>query len=466
MASYPPIQFKRSSVLGSVPTAADLLVGEIAINLEDRKIYTKTIHNEVIVIGANYDSELEISDSDIRVAVHDFLENDSDFKLDLDSEIQARRNADSDLRRDIDSDITLLYDADSDLLYRIDSDIKLLYDADSDLLYRIDSDIKLLYDADSDLLYKVDSDIQLLYNADSDLRYRVDSEFSNLKLENLVNVEKEYTKTVVTAGTGDIVASGWEALPQPDSVKLNGTYTQFETNRITADNATGTLFAILLMPDTGRYTAYQKDNGDGTYSYIIPKSQENAAQNMVAGALTIEGWSLLITNSATTFDPTDPLNSNTGNAFPHSPFQVVPTFFDAFENGTVTIADSATGLPLNITDGASAVAGLDPGSTTTVLTEVSHLDVLAFDSDLQKWIPSKGNAVNKIEQFTATDKQTVFAVASDIKGDVLLFRNGVLLDTSTFTISGTDITYVPANNSNQQMKAGDKVIVQYATLNT
>ena len=45
------IKHKRSSVAGNAPSASDLDVGEIAINLADQKIYTKTAGGAVIELA-------------------------------------------------------------------------------------------------------------------------------------------------------------------------------------------------------------------------------------------------------------------------------------------------------------------------------------------------------------------------------------------------------------------------------
>lgn len=42
---------KRSSVAGKVPAATDLVVGEIAVNLTDRTIFTKDASNNVVQLG-------------------------------------------------------------------------------------------------------------------------------------------------------------------------------------------------------------------------------------------------------------------------------------------------------------------------------------------------------------------------------------------------------------------------------
>ena len=45
------IQIKRSSTAASVPTAGQLAVGELAVNLADRKLYTKNASNAVVELG-------------------------------------------------------------------------------------------------------------------------------------------------------------------------------------------------------------------------------------------------------------------------------------------------------------------------------------------------------------------------------------------------------------------------------
>ena len=47
------IQIKKSSVAGKVPDAADLAVGELAVNLADKKLYTKDADGDVISLGGD-----------------------------------------------------------------------------------------------------------------------------------------------------------------------------------------------------------------------------------------------------------------------------------------------------------------------------------------------------------------------------------------------------------------------------
>ncbi|UFK27108.1 hypothetical protein LG358_00087 [Escherichia phage UoN_LG358_1] len=51
MATIKQIQFKRTKVAGSRPTAAQLAEGELAINLKDRTIFTKDDLNQIIDLG-------------------------------------------------------------------------------------------------------------------------------------------------------------------------------------------------------------------------------------------------------------------------------------------------------------------------------------------------------------------------------------------------------------------------------
>jgi hypothetical protein len=153
MATFipPPIQFKRSSTSGNRPSDSDILVGELAINLRDRLIYTKNDSDVIIELGGGSDIDSDIQWLRDRILDLEF-EHDSDNivnAIDHDSDILMTyhdfRSADSDIRRllqdTIDSDIAKIYhdyrSADSDFKTEYDSDIPTIYHdfqaADSDL---------------------------------------------------------------------------------------------------------------------------------------------------------------------------------------------------------------------------------------------------------------------------------------------------------------------------------------------
>jgi hypothetical protein len=52
-AGYTPIQTFYSSTTGAAPTAGQLLVGELAVNVTDRLIYTKNGAGAVVSVGGS-----------------------------------------------------------------------------------------------------------------------------------------------------------------------------------------------------------------------------------------------------------------------------------------------------------------------------------------------------------------------------------------------------------------------------
>jgi hypothetical protein len=57
------IKLKRSFTTGSVPSAGDLVTGEVAINPTDGKMWTKNSDNEIVLLGGLQDgSSLPTSD--------------------------------------------------------------------------------------------------------------------------------------------------------------------------------------------------------------------------------------------------------------------------------------------------------------------------------------------------------------------------------------------------------------------
>lgn len=59
------IIIKRSSEVGKVPTSGQLQVGEIAVNLADRKLYSKTAGNTVVLIGSGAVQDASITTTSV-----------------------------------------------------------------------------------------------------------------------------------------------------------------------------------------------------------------------------------------------------------------------------------------------------------------------------------------------------------------------------------------------------------------
>jgi sporulation protein YlmC with PRC-barrel domain len=49
---------KKSETASSVPTTSDLAVGEICMNVVDRKIYTRKSDNSIVVVGSHVDASV------------------------------------------------------------------------------------------------------------------------------------------------------------------------------------------------------------------------------------------------------------------------------------------------------------------------------------------------------------------------------------------------------------------------
>lgn len=67
------------------------------------------------------------------------------------------------------------------------------------------------------------------------------------------------------------------------------------------------------------------------------------------------------------------------------------------------------------------------------------------------------------DQFTAADSQSRFTLThrpSD-NSNVKMFINGIRISNSAYTVSGNSITYLPANNGSNVLRAGDRIQFDY-----
>ena len=69
-------------------------------------------------------------------------------------------------------------------------------------------------------------------------------------------------------------------------------------------------------------------------------------------------------------------------------------------------------------------------------------------------------------KFSATAGQTAFTIASAPHANYLvkIYINGILIgdnNTGVVTVSGTTVTYVPAENENYALEAGDKILIYW-----
>ena len=52
------IKPKKSETASAVPTTGDLAVGEICVNVADRKIYTRKSNNYIVVVGSHIETDV------------------------------------------------------------------------------------------------------------------------------------------------------------------------------------------------------------------------------------------------------------------------------------------------------------------------------------------------------------------------------------------------------------------------
>jgi carbamoylphosphate synthase large subunit len=52
------IKPKKSETASAVPTTSDLAVGEICVNVADRKIYTRKSNNSIVVVSSHIDTDV------------------------------------------------------------------------------------------------------------------------------------------------------------------------------------------------------------------------------------------------------------------------------------------------------------------------------------------------------------------------------------------------------------------------
>ena len=84
-------------------------------------------------------------------------------------------------------------------------------------------------------------------------------------------------------------------------------------------------------------------------------------------------------------------------------------------------------------------------------------------------LSSSGNAVwaflvqEVADQFSATASQTSFSLTQTPHSNskVKMFVNGVRISNSAYTISGSTLTYIPANNGGYSLTTGDRIQFDY-----
>jgi hypothetical protein len=92
--------------------------------------------------------------------------------------------------------------------------------------------------------------------------------------------------------------------------------------------------------------------------------------------------------------------------------------------------------------------------------------VLVLTSGLPTWAPAPatGDSVQEVaDEVSATVGQVSFSLTQipSIKSKVKMYINGIRITNTAYTISGSTVTYNPANNGSYVLIAGDRIQFDY-----
>jgi hypothetical protein len=330
MANFPPIQFKRSSTLGARPTDSDIRVGELAINLRDRLLFTKDDSDRIIEIGGSSDIDSDISAIKVAIAV---------LRGEKDSDIAVSR-------AEHDSDLVMTY-----------HDFR---GADSEINKRI-TNLELfdLHDVKERILTTTTTTPANYGSFSID---DVNSPYFFLQFNTFDNSVKQYgagefnNNGIIRIGTGVNTFSG-SASTFTDQIFISDT-------RITDSEFTNEY--MVLVP----------------YIFISLSGTTNSVRGMKVLAVADLSY---ITGANTTSFGTRTLPSNGVRAL-----RPANQWLSQLVSGA---GSTATGLQGgDYLSGLNATFNLEvtPASTTTVTTAqtVKQGSILRYDSDSEVWVPS------------------------------------------------------------------------------
>lgn len=458
MANFPPIQFKRSSTVGARPTDSDIRVGELAINLRDRLLFTKDDSDRIIEIGGSSDIDSDILDLKAKIAVlRD--EKDSDIAVSLvehDSDLAMTyhdfRSADSDLSAGVDSDIARLRGWVTTLLIENDSD-NFVQNADHD------SDVVMTYhdfrSADSDIRRQtarnLDSEMLARMRADSDLRAAIFNLTFQLDSDNIVSVadydsDRARLRHDLKADDSDIRVTTARNL---DS--------EIKARKGADSDILVLLERIRLQADSDNIVKVSDYDSDITKVYHDFRADDSEIIAFLSGGLAEDLDSEINARKDADSDMRASLYIST---LRDVDVQTVPP---KHEQVLAWDSDSELWKPK---DAASSIANL---KDVDLGTGPTHLQTLLYDSDTQFWSPGtilQNVYALKSETFVVTANTTEIALEEKPIGNIQAARNGVVISAFSFTSFDSDngqsfAIYDPANNNNNTLQQGDRIDLQY-----
>ena len=138
--------------------------------------------------------------------------------------------------------------------------------------------------------------------------------------------------------------------------------------------------------------------------------------------------------------------------------------------GTLPVANGGTGVT-TATGTGNTVLSASPALTgtpslptgTTGVTQTAGNNTTALATTAFVTTALTGAVRDVTDEFTATASQTSFTL-TQTKSDnskVKMFINGIRISNTAYSVTGTTLTYVPANNGSYSLSVGDRVQLDY-----
>ncbi len=137
-----------------------------------------------------------------------------------------------------------------------------------------------------------------------------------------------------------------------------------------------------------------------------------------------------------------------------------------FNNGSnVGIGTTSPSEKLEVSGNFRVSGTIRTGTVTLPNTAGTNGQVLTTDgTGTATWTTVNTASVREVAiEFTATTNQTSFTLTQtpSVNSKVKMFINGVRISNTAYTVSGTTLTYIPANNGNNSLSSGDRIQFDY-----
>lgn len=198
-----------------------------------------------------------------------------------------------------------------------------------------------------------------------------------------------------------------------------------------------------------------KANGTWPAGVALVGPQGPAGQTGPAGATGAQGPSGLFTSG-----------SAAGNTPYWNGSSWVVNSSNLFNNGSnVGIGTTSPSEKLEVTGNFRVSGTIRTGTVTLPNTAGTNGQVLTTDgTGTATWTTVNTGSVREVaNEFTATTNQTSFTLTQtpSVNSRVKMFINGVRISNTAYSVSGTTLTYIPANNGNNSLSSGDRIQFDY-----